>query len=357
MATNDFLAFATGGNANVTDQGSWAQDSTVSNGFFGGVAPSAKVNKAIRQPSFVGASISEWVNQQLLTVPIRDDGIVQEWVDNFDAALRKLIEGLTRRRLTAPLDLYVSATGSDTEGDGLTPATAWATPQYAYSFVMEFIDMGGYGVTIHLAPGTYSAFWCIGQPLGGQSGVWFVGDEQNPQNVLINGVNTMAVYVTSSAVVGLAGMRFQATGQEGDWSGNGSAITAQSGQVVIRNVDFGTCSYAHMVALGAGSIATGGNSYSISAGAENHVVAAYAGGIGLADSIVNIFNNPHFSSCFCLCEANATQNNWRMTFQGTATGVRAMAFSNGIIGIGGVNPDSYFPGDQPSQTGSGGQIL
>lgn len=357
MAQNDFLAFATGGNANVTDQGSWAQDPTVSNGFYGGIAQSAKVNKALRQGTFVAASVSEWVNQQLLTVPIPDDGVVQEWVDNFEAALVRLIQSLTRRRLTAPLDLYVSVTGSDTEGDGLTPATAWATPQYAYSFVMEYIDMGGYGVTIHLSPGTYSAFWCIGQPLGGTAGVWFIGDEQNPQNVLINGVNTMAIYVSGSAQVGLAGMRIQATGQSGDWNGDGSAITCDSGAAVIRNVDFATCEYAHMVALGAGTIATGGNSYLISAGATNHVVSAYAGNIGLADSIVSIFNNPHFSDCFCRCEANATQNNWRMTFQGTATGIRAVAASNGIIGIGGVNPDAYFPGDQPSQQNTGGQIL
>lgn len=356
MAQNDFLAFATGGQANVDSQSSWAQDPTVSNGFFGGIAPSAKFNKAWRNAGFPGVGVSEWINQQLLTVPIRDNGIVQEYVDNFDAALRKLIAGMTRTRVTAPLNLYVNPSGND-NNDGLTPQTAFQTPQHAWDVVTARYDLGGQGIYINLANGNYGPFSCNYAPVGGGS-VMFVGNEAQPGNVVITANNGTAINIALGAAVSLAGLTVQATGISGDYNGSGTGIISNTGgYCYFRNLNFGYCQSAHMLAIGDGVITTGGSLYSISGGSGTHAISAFGGGISLADSIVSIYNNPNFSSAFIVAESCSNQNDWNMVFYGTATGTRAIVQSNGILAIGGANPNSYLPGDGPAVTGSGGWIL
>ncbi len=56
---------------------------------------------------------------------------------------------MCRTRLTAPLTLYVSNCGSDAN-DGLSPSTAWLTPQYAVDRVACDYDMNGYQLDIQL---------------------------------------------------------------------------------------------------------------------------------------------------------------------------------------------------------------
>jgi hypothetical protein len=89
MPTNDFKAFAIGGGANVETQSAWAAEPTLlSNGFTAGIAPSAKANKAWRQPSFAIAAIA----QDMVTVlneDVLDDGTLANFERQYwEAGLR-----------------------------------------------------------------------------------------------------------------------------------------------------------------------------------------------------------------------------------------------------------------------------
>src|SRR5215467_7945546 len=107
MARNDFVPFATDPAANVQDQATWLASEIRKKGFFSGWTKSFEMNKAIRQGSFVGASLSEWINQILQTVTIDDNGNQQEWINEFDAALRSVIRSMITQGLNdwdAPAD-------------------------------------------------------------------------------------------------------------------------------------------------------------------------------------------------------------------------------------------------------------
>ncbi|ENE2373314.1 TPA: phage tail protein, partial [Klebsiella aerogenes] len=73
MATNDFLSFATGSNANVTPQSDWKTLPAVTSGFTSGKASSAQVNKAIRQATFIASGLAQFVSDTLLQ-DILDNG-------------------------------------------------------------------------------------------------------------------------------------------------------------------------------------------------------------------------------------------------------------------------------------------
>src|SRR5262245_55502751 len=99
MARNDFVPFATDPSSNVIDQASWLNNAVRRQGFVAGWAKSFEMNKALRQGTFVASSISEWINQILVSVTLDDDGNVQEWVNEFDAALRSVIRSMIQQGL------------------------------------------------------------------------------------------------------------------------------------------------------------------------------------------------------------------------------------------------------------------
>jgi hypothetical protein len=61
MPTNDFLALATGGGANVESQAAYAADTQLPLGSQPGVARSAFVNKTLRQTSYVVANLAQFI--------------------------------------------------------------------------------------------------------------------------------------------------------------------------------------------------------------------------------------------------------------------------------------------------------
>lgn len=272
-------------------------------------------------------------------------------------AILWLIANNTRQRLTGPLNLYVNAaTGSDTN-NGLTPTTAYATPQAAWVFIMQRLDVGGWTVTVNIADGSYPPLVCEGSPVGalGGSGVLFIGDQASPSSVVIGNPNGVAIGVGMGAVVGLAAVRVQAGGTMVDYNGTGTGIIAdRGGYLGISNVDFGTCSTGHMTAQNGGSIITLGAPYSISGNAPFHSQAQTGGNLSLADSHVTIYNTPTFSTGFMVAVESGTANAWSMVFNGAAHGPRWVASTNGVIICHNANPNAYFPGDVAGITNSGG---
>lgn len=274
-------------------------------------------------------------------------------------AILWLIANNTRQRLTGPLNLYVNGTtGSDTN-NGLTPQTAFATPQAAWNYIMARLDVGGQNVTVNIADGSYPPLACVGTPVGSAegSGVTFVGDQVSPSSVVISNPNGMAIYAALGAYVSIQELRVQAGGTGGDWSGNGTGLLANYGGFVgISNIDFGTCSTAHMISQGGGGLVSGGAPYSISGNAPVHMSVDFSGGgLSMVDSRVTLYNTPTFSSAFATAGTCGSLLAYNMTFNGTAHGPRYLATTNGIITCGG-NP-TYFPGDQPGSVNTGGQYV
>lgn len=61
MAINEFKPFATGDNANVTNQADWETLPALGTGFQSGKASSAQVNKALRQATAMGSAMGQFI--------------------------------------------------------------------------------------------------------------------------------------------------------------------------------------------------------------------------------------------------------------------------------------------------------
>lgn len=85
--TNDFKAFATDANANVTSQEEWETLTALKKGFSSGKASSAQVSKALRQPSTMAAVLGQFIaNAELDAL---DDGDVDGLVAKLATAITK----------------------------------------------------------------------------------------------------------------------------------------------------------------------------------------------------------------------------------------------------------------------------
>ncbi len=123
--TNDFLAFGTGGSANVVDQTTYAGLTTlVSNGFQAGVAESAKVNKVLRQASFVAAAVAKIIADN--NVNALDDGNLSTFKTNLMAAIAAGVSSSGFKTLygyNANQTLTASQVGSLIQAYGTTALT------------------------------------------------------------------------------------------------------------------------------------------------------------------------------------------------------------------------------------------
>ncbi len=101
--TNDFKAFATDANANVTSQEEWETLTALKKGFSSGKASSAQVSKALRQPSTMAAVLGQFIaNAELDAL---DDGDV-------DGLVAKLATAITTNLDLGDISAAGVATGS-----------------------------------------------------------------------------------------------------------------------------------------------------------------------------------------------------------------------------------------------------
>jgi len=73
MATTEILAFAIDGGANVISQADYAAASFLTDGYSAGILPSARLNKTLRQSSFLAAGLAQAV-ADLTATDVDDDG-------------------------------------------------------------------------------------------------------------------------------------------------------------------------------------------------------------------------------------------------------------------------------------------
>ena len=104
--------------------------------------------------------------------------------------------GTNTKILTANFIYYVNNNGGNNANDGLTPATAWATPQYAMEFIARNVVLNGFKLTIKLMDSTtpYVGFSFTGIGSGSNGLVEFLGNPTNPGACIIDARDNYGVY-------------------------------------------------------------------------------------------------------------------------------------------------------------------
>lgn len=150
--TNDFKAFATDANANVTSQEEWETLTALKKGFSSGKASSAQVSKALRQPSTMAAVLGQFIaNAELDAL---DDGDVDGLVAKLATAITTnlgLVGGLASNvvgrligvRVYTASTTYVETAGTKTVLPIITGAGGGGGTCQASSTANTFSGSGG----------------------------------------------------------------------------------------------------------------------------------------------------------------------------------------------------------------------
>jgi len=259
LATNDFLAWAIGGSANVESQASYAADPKLLNGYqTNDIVPGSLLNKQVRQASFVAAAVAQLVTDNLNS-SVADGGVVatfegqlrsalgyasgvQVWSissTTFDHYTNVLLHGSSSGVITQQLqaaagtynwNLPVTAGASGsmlTSGGGGATAMTWTAstgtgsvvlsngPTFVGSFAVSGSGSGTVSFVTQAAAGTYNWNWPItagaaGQPLVSQGGaatamtwnaVTGTGNFVMSANSTLTGVTTVSALRTGTAAI------------------------------------------------------------------------------------------------------------------------------------------------------------
>lgn len=282
--------------------------------------------------------------------------------NNFQLAWRA---GYSQPYLGAPTTYYVNGTTGSDSNNGLTSSTAFATIQKAINSAVIF-NLNGYNVTIYVADGTYAPFQCF--PINGNGNIIIIGNNTTPANCIIHS-STSAYNTTGSAIAGwgagyvISGMALVSDNLSlaSGPSGIGLRMLA-AGQINIYNMNFGTCTYAHMTAeagtiLMEGYLDPVGSSWfiQISGNSPFHLYAS-GGQISLSqEPYLNILNAVTMTSFVNVTQSGIVYGTYKsITNASNVTGAKYSANLNGVINTLGAGTN-YFPGTTAGTTSTGGQ--
>jgi hypothetical protein len=119
MATNDFLPFATGDDADVLSQADYAVLPALATGFGTGRAESSQVNKVLRQASVLAAGVAGYIVAKAGT-DVLDDGNIDTLVTNLTAAIAQQIVAYGYATLASPAFIGTPTAPTPTTDDNST---------------------------------------------------------------------------------------------------------------------------------------------------------------------------------------------------------------------------------------------
>jgi hypothetical protein len=260
-----------------------------------------------------------------------------------------------RRKLHAPLDLYVRKDGSDSnDGSANTPANAFQTITRAVQETWQY-DARANKVTINVGPGTYNEFvQLFRSSLDG--GFWLVGDEANPSNVVVNCTNRnqACFYASNPYKINIRGFKLTSTG-------SGVVAIQNYCNLVLANIEWGACSVAHFKTE-AGAYTEFEMRHIISGSSPFHIRASNNAMVYHATSGAKAphwsFVGSHAFSAFVDAQMGCIVQLDGVTFTGgnLVTGKRYQASSNGVISVGGAGPN-FLPGNAAGTLATGGQYV
>lgn len=291
---------------------------------------------------------ADWMNsvQEEIAHVIETSGLILNKLDRTQ--LYQAITRLTRLRLAAAADFYVSPSGSD-----LNPGTAgqpFASITYAYNFIRDRIDMNGQQCTIHLANGTYGAAQCYFLAYGPP--IIIRGNTSDPTQVVVHGVAAPAFDIESGAQVALDSVTCRA--DDAGAVGSGDGLLVVSANVTLKNVYFDQCSQAHIDCELGGWIGPAGPTgiTTLIGGAAWHVYCVqwsnmmlYGGANNPNSKQLTLLGTPTFTNAFCT--ANQAMVNFEgSAISGAAHGKKYNLLWNGAIKIPSPGTNvNYLPGD------------
>ena len=251
-----------------------------------------------------------------------------------------------RIKLSTNTSYYVATTGNDFNAG--TSGSPWLTIQHAINYLQTNVDLAGLTATINVADGTYTGGASVIAPFTGGGLVQLVGNVTTPGNCIISTTSAPGILVENSALT-VSGFKLQTTT-------SGNCLQAGLGGLIFINgaMNFAGCAGIHLLAQETGYINITSN-YTVSGSANNHWYGE-TGRLNCVSQTVTLTGTPAFSSAFALvadcgvivCNAD--------TFTGSATGVRYIATSNGVINTG-AGGSTYLPGNSGGSTSAGGQYI
>ncbi len=255
-----------------------------------------------------------------------------------------------RIRLTANTTFYVSTTGNDSNS-GLAVGTPWLTIQKAFDTLLNNYDFAGFTAKIKLANGTYGA-GAVARGLfvgafNGVNGLVIEGDTATPSNVVVSVGGSTCFTAYDGAQFTVSGMRLI----------GGVCIDAEFGGEIQTGVgiEFGAATIQHIQAGFCGRVILNSN-YTILGGAPRHFLASASGAISCAGKTITLTGTPAFSTTFADISKSSVLDYYSNTFSGTATGVRYLINTNGVINTSGGGA-TYLPGNSAGSAATGGQYV
>lgn len=234
-----------------------------------------------------------------------------------------------REKLLANCTFYVRADGSD-RNNGLVNSAdgAFATLQKAAD-VARGLDFNGFMVTIQIGDGTYTSGVMLDLPLSSGSLV-FQGNCDAPDKVLISVAGVNAFQAIGGATFTVKDLKIQST------RGGNALYASRQGTIYFSNIDFGACASPHIYADRLGFVQCEGN-YTISGGADAHLLIALQGGARISGVTVTTSGTPAFSTAFAAVSFLGCAQLTGNTYGGTgATGKCYDVQFNGVLQLNGA---------------------
>ncbi len=263
--------------------------------------------------------------------------------------------GVMQPVLTANLTFYVNAATGNNSNNGVTPATAFATMQFAVSQAQK-INLNGYSINISVADGNYTGPVVLGAVSGGV--VTITGNIANPTNCFVT-QPVGSSFLCTTGQWKVEGFRVATTSSIGSDPASGVYSAAGGAQLNISNMVFGSCVGSHMYASNGGGILISGK-ITVTGDAPASLLAVVSGTITIQPAFNPELNIPNpFTVSLGFAVVNDLGTIWgrfsTITGPGaTVTGQKYAATRNGVIDTLGAGINHY-PGNAPGTTSTGGQ--
>lgn len=246
--------------------------------------------------------------------------------------------------------IYVSPEGADqNDGSGPEKENALRTLQAAIDLAYTFIG----DAVIKLADGEYpntsaTASGCR------QGHLDIVGNIDHPERVKIDSgddrYSAATIWAVEGAVLRLKGLHVSATKEDGTLLPSCLRATFNGLILLEGPMVFGHASYVHLLA-GNGRIIVN-HGYVVEGSARYHLFSSTSSAIAtttLKTEKVVLKNTPHFSGAFAAAQTSSVIN-WRLPFEGKATGCRHIISDAGCITMKSIGTDTQnspdiLPGD------------
>jgi hypothetical protein len=187
-------------------------------------------------------------------------------------------------------------------------------------------------------------------PLLGGGQVIIIGDEVTPSNVRLYMTGTVGISAYGGGQWTIAGVKIECA------AGVGLSVY-RNASVSLRNVSFSTCGAEHIKCSDSGFVQFLAGSANSIVGNATAFVACYNGGSFSASGIAfTVLTTPAFSAAFVVAQFCGTVQFFNASFTGSATGVRYIAQTNGVIQspAGGA---TNLPGNSAGSVSTGGQYV